>query len=67
MIAGAGIDLSNLKVVEGKFCWDLYIEGLVLSSDGNLLDALAIAIKVDIILIHSVRFCLHVSSVRRKT
>ncbi|XP_057866562.1 uncharacterized protein LOC131074031 [Cryptomeria japonica] len=43
--AGAGIDLSNLKVVEGKFCWDLYIEGLVLSSDGNFLDALAIAIK----------------------
>uniref|UniRef100_A0A0D6QY09 Ribosomal RNA-processing protein 42 n=1 Tax=Araucaria cunninghamii TaxID=56994 RepID=A0A0D6QY09_ARACU len=44
--AGAGIDLTNLKVVEGKFCWDLYIEGLVVSSDGNLLDALGIAIKV---------------------
>uniref|UniRef100_A0A0C9RSH6 Ribosomal RNA-processing protein 42 n=1 Tax=Wollemia nobilis TaxID=56998 RepID=A0A0C9RSH6_9CONI len=43
--AGAGIDLTNLKVVEGKFCWDLYIEGLVVSSDGNLLDALGIAIK----------------------
>lgn len=43
--AGAGIDLSTLKVVEGKTCWDLYIDGLVLSSDGNLLDALAIAIK----------------------
>ncbi|XP_010907957.1 uncharacterized protein [Elaeis guineensis] len=43
---GAGIDLSSLIVVEGKVCWDLYIDGLVISSDGNLLDALAAAIKV---------------------
>ncbi|KAL0917007.1 hypothetical protein M5K25_012046 [Dendrobium thyrsiflorum] len=43
--AGAGIDLSSLIVVEGKVCWDLYIDGLVISSDGNLLDALAAAIK----------------------
>ncbi|KAJ1265170.1 hypothetical protein BS78_08G059100 [Paspalum vaginatum] len=44
--AGAAIDLSSLIVVEGKVCWDLYIDGLVISSDGNLLDALAAAIKV---------------------
>ncbi|CAN6330809.1 unnamed protein product [Urochloa humidicola] len=44
--AGAAIDLSSLIVVEGKVCWDLYIDGLVVSSDGNLLDALAAAIKV---------------------
>jgi len=44
--SGAGIDLSSLIVVEGKICWDLYIDGLVVSSDGNLLDALAAAIKV---------------------
>lgn len=44
--AGAGINLSSLVVVEGKICWDLYIDGLVVSSDGNLLDALAAAIKV---------------------
>lgn len=44
--AGAGIDLSSLVLVEGKICWDLYIDGLVISSDGNLLDALAAAIKV---------------------
>lgn len=44
--AGAGIDLSALVIVEGKVCWDLYIDGLVVSSDGNLLDALAAAIKV---------------------
>jgi hypothetical protein len=33
--------------VEGKVCWDLYIDGLVVSSDGNKLDALATAIKVN--------------------
>ncbi|GLT94191.1 hypothetical protein SLE2022_119460 [Rubroshorea leprosula] len=43
--AGAGINLSSLVVVEGKVCWDLYIDGLVVSSDGNLLDALSAAIK----------------------
>lgn len=43
--AGAGIDLSSLTIVEGKICWDLYIDGLVVSSDGNLLDALGAAIK----------------------
>ncbi|XP_057535511.1 uncharacterized protein LOC130813685 isoform X2 [Amaranthus tricolor] len=44
--AGAGIDLSSLSIVEGKVCWDLYIDGLVISADGNLLDALGAAIKV---------------------
>ncbi|GLT27448.1 hypothetical protein SLA2020_024450 [Shorea laevis] len=43
--AGAGINLTSLVVVEGKVCWDLYIDGLVVSSDGNLLDALSAAIK----------------------
>ncbi|KAK6131213.1 hypothetical protein DH2020_035043 [Rehmannia glutinosa] len=42
---GAGIDLSSLSIVKGKVCWDLYIDGLVVSSDGNLLDALGAAIK----------------------
>jgi len=46
LISGAAIDLSSLIVVEGKVCWDLYIDGLVVSSDGNLLDALSAAIKV---------------------
>lgn len=45
-VPGAGIDLSSLIVAEGKICWDLYIDGLVISSDGNLLDALGAAIKV---------------------
>ncbi|XP_057962143.1 uncharacterized protein LOC131153709 [Malania oleifera] len=43
--AGAGIDLSSLSIVEGKVCWDLYIDGLVVCSDGNLLDALGAAVK----------------------
>jgi hypothetical protein len=43
---GAAIDLSSLVLVEGKVCWDLYIDALVVSSDGNLLDSLAAAIKV---------------------
>ncbi|CAN6707967.1 unnamed protein product [Malus baccata var. baccata] len=45
LLGGAGIELSSLVVVEGKICWDLYIDGLVVSSDGNLLDALGAAIK----------------------
>ncbi|KAJ4796985.1 Exosome complex component RRP42 [Rhynchospora pubera] len=44
--AGAAIDLSSLVLVEGKVCWDLYIDALVVSSDGNLRDSLAAAIKV---------------------
>ena len=44
--SGAGIDLSSLVVAEGKICWDLYIDGLVISSDGNILDVLGAAIKV---------------------
>ncbi|EOY18760.1 3\'-5\'-exoribonuclease family protein isoform 4 [Theobroma cacao] len=43
--SGSGIDPSSLVIVEGKVCWDLYIDGLVISSDGNLLDALGAAIK----------------------
>ncbi|CAN1300259.1 Exosome complex exonuclease RRP42 [Linum perenne] len=46
--AGAGIDLKSLIVAEGKICWDLYIDGLVISSDGNLLDSLGAAIKASL-------------------
>ncbi|KAK9086986.1 hypothetical protein Syun_029380 [Stephania yunnanensis] len=46
---GAGIDLLSLNVMEGKICWDIYIEGLVINADGNLLDALGAAIKVAIV------------------
>ncbi|KAI7747615.1 hypothetical protein M8C21_024610 [Ambrosia artemisiifolia] len=43
--AGGGINLSSLSIVDGKVCWDLYIDGLVVSMDGNVLDALGAAIK----------------------
>jgi len=43
--AGAAIDLSCLRILDGKVCWVLYIDGLVISADGNLLDVLSIAIK----------------------
>ncbi|KAF3607064.1 hypothetical protein DY000_02051188 [Brassica cretica] len=43
--AGVGINLSSRLIKEGRVCWDLYIDGLVISSDGNLLDALSAAIK----------------------
>nr|GEX19238.1 exosome complex component RRP42-like [Tanacetum cinerariifolium] len=44
-VAGSGIDLSSLSIVDGRICWDLYIDGLVISMDGNVLDALGAAIK----------------------
>lgn len=46
IFAGAGIDPASLLIKEGKVCWDLYVDCLVISSDGNLLDALGAAIKV---------------------
>ena len=46
-ITGCAIDLAALKIVSGKRCWVLFVDGLVLSADGNLLSALSIAVKVD--------------------
>ena len=46
-ITGCAIDLAALKIVSGKRCWVLFVDGLVLSADGNLLNALSIAVKVD--------------------
>ncbi|CAN4077223.1 unnamed protein product [Withania somnifera] len=43
--AGAGVNHASLLIKEGKVCWDLYVDCLVVSSDGNLLDALGVAIK----------------------
>ncbi|GAQ84934.1 3'-5'-exoribonuclease family protein [Klebsormidium nitens] len=42
---GAAVDLAALSVVEGKTCWVLYADVLVLNADGNILDASAIGIK----------------------
>lgn len=43
--SGAAIDLSQLMLVEGKSCWVLYLDALILNMEGNLTDALAIAFK----------------------
>jgi exosome complex component RRP42 len=40
------VNLSTLSVVDGKTCWVLYADVLVLNADGNILDAAAIGIKV---------------------
>ena len=46
--AGAGIDLTSLSIVEGKICWDLYIDGLVVCLDGNLQDTWGAPIKASL-------------------
>nr|GEW40652.1 hypothetical protein [Tanacetum cinerariifolium] len=42
----ARINLSSLSIVDGKVCWDLYIDGLVIGMCGNVLDAFSAAIKI---------------------
>ncbi|KAK9128545.1 hypothetical protein Syun_017342 [Stephania yunnanensis] len=52
---GAGIDLLSLNVMEGKICWDLYIEGLVINADGNLYIE---GLQIDLIALCQLRFIL---------
>ncbi|KAJ5067102.1 exosome complex component rrp42 [Anaeramoeba ignava] len=42
---GKAIDLTNLSILKEKKCWILYIDVLVLRSDGNLFDGVSLAIK----------------------
>ncbi|KAI3880545.1 hypothetical protein MKX03_008809 [Papaver bracteatum] len=44
-LSSYAIDLSSLIIVEGQHCLDLYLDGLNISADGNLLDALGAAMK----------------------
>ncbi|KAJ0054816.1 hypothetical protein NL108_005325, partial [Boleophthalmus pectinirostris] len=39
------IDLKSLCILKGEHCWVLYIDVLLLQCDGNLYDAISIAIK----------------------
>eukprot|EP00455_Lapot_gusevi_P040478 TRINITY_DN4581_c0_g1_i2.p1 TRINITY_DN4581_c0_g1~~TRINITY_DN4581_c0_g1_i2.p1 ORF type:complete len:300 (+),score=22.36 TRINITY_DN4581_c0_g1_i2:87-986(+) len=39
------IPLESLCIIPGKVCWILYIDVLVLSSGGNLIDAISLAIR----------------------
>ncbi|CAL8462353.1 g1886 [Coccomyxa elongata] len=42
---GGSLDLRALSIVSGRRCWILCIDALVLAVDGNVLDALSIAVK----------------------
>ena len=39
------LDLTTLSIVHGKTCWIMYIDAVVLSVGGNLLDVLSLAMK----------------------
>lgn len=54
-LAGSALDLAALKIVSGKRCWVLQVDGLVLSADGNLLGALSMATKVYLAMQHWVQ------------
>jgi exosome complex component RRP42 len=42
---GAALDMSALGITKGKTCWILQCDGVVLTRDGSVLDALSIAVK----------------------
>ena len=42
---GAALDMSTLGIQKGKTCWLLQCDGVVLTSDGSVLDALSIATR----------------------
>eukprot|EP00899_Mesostigma_viride_P024894 jgi/Mesvir1/558/Mv11409-RA.1 len=39
------LDLGALSLLDGKYCWHLHLDLLILAVDGNLVDAAAIAAK----------------------
>ncbi|EGG14677.1 hypothetical protein DFA_10935 [Cavenderia fasciculata] len=39
------MDLGGLCIMPGKYCWNLYIDAIVLDSGGNLFDALSIGVR----------------------
>ncbi|CAL1585069.1 unnamed protein product [Knipowitschia caucasica] len=39
------IDLKSLSILRGEHCWVLYVDVLLLQCDGNLYDAISVAIK----------------------
>lgn len=43
--SGPAVDLHKLCIVPFRHCWVLTIEALVLDSDGNLFDALSLAVR----------------------
>lgn len=44
-ILSKSFDLKQLCIVKGKHCWALYVDVLILESDGNTLDAAVMAAR----------------------
>lgn len=44
-ILSSSFDLKQLCIVQGKHCWALYVDVLILESDGNTLDAAVMAAR----------------------
>lgn len=40
-----GINLRDLLIVEGKHCWLVYVDVLILDEDGNMMDAIMLATR----------------------
>ena len=49
MPAGAGLDLTSLCITTSKACWHIYVDALVVSTDGNVADAISIAALVSLL------------------
>ena len=49
MPAGAGLDLTSLCITTSKACWHIYVDALVVSTDGNMADAVSIAALVSLL------------------
>ena len=39
------MDLSSLCVIPDKLCWNVYIDAVILDTDGNALDAIALGAR----------------------
>lgn len=44
-ILSSSFDLKQLCIIKGKHCWALYVDVLILESDGNTLDAAVMAAR----------------------
>jgi exosome complex component RRP42 len=40
-----GLDLKALSIVDGKHCWTIFVDVLILGEDGNLMDAILLAVR----------------------
>ena len=45
LLSPGALSLQKLCIVPGQYCWQLFVDALVLDSDGNLFDALSMACR----------------------